>query len=236
MGDIARILNLVKPIAPWDSVTNPEGILLYKLAKKCKQGCIVEIGSWKGRSTIWLAAGSKKGHKATIYAIDPHKGTTTHAQYMNKEEETFEEFILNISMAEVKDIVEPLQMTSEKASRGWKPAVGLIFIDGSHEYDAIKLDFLSWSPYLLNGGIITLHDAVGYDGPHRVAIENLFKSRRFAHIGMCHKIIYARKVTRCDLTQLLWKLILLQIWRLYAVTYTKVAKIKVGLCQRKDKK
>ena len=32
-----------------------EGLLLYRLARNCSgKGVIVEIGSWKGRSTIWL--------------------------------------------------------------------------------------------------------------------------------------------------------------------------------------
>ena len=48
-------------------LTDKEGELLYQLAKSCTgRGVIVEIGSWKGRSTIWLGHGSKAGKQVKI--------------------------------------------------------------------------------------------------------------------------------------------------------------------------
>ena len=226
MGKAKEIAWTVRNIAPWDSVTNPEGRLLYKLAKRCKNGCIVEIGSWKGRSTIWLAKGSLAGCNPTVYAIDPHTGTATHEQYNRKE--TLDEFHLNMKEAEVTNIVKPLVMTSEKASKGWDKSVGFAFIDGSHDYKSVLFDFTTWACCMANGGVAALHDTVGYDGPHKVAINHLFKSRKFAHIGVCHKITYARKVPRCGNLTMLWKLLLLQVWRIYAHLYFMVAKVKMG--------
>jgi predicted O-methyltransferase YrrM len=61
-----------------------EGRLLYRLAAEADPaGCIVEIGSWHGRSTIWLAAGAQAGRGARVVAIDPHSGT-----YLRPEGET----------------------------------------------------------------------------------------------------------------------------------------------------
>lgn len=73
-------------------LTDKEGETLYSLAKNCKgNGVIVEIGSWKGKSTIWIANGSKSGNKVKIYAIDPHTGSPEQ-QKENEKIWTFEEF------------------------------------------------------------------------------------------------------------------------------------------------
>lgn len=229
MNDIQEVAEAVKDIAPWDSVTDPEGRLLYRLAQRCKNGCIVEIGSWKGRSTIWLARGSQAGLNKAVYAIDPHIGTPTHEQYGN--EATLDEFVANIASAGVLETVTPYVTTSEEASKGWKEAVELLFIDGRHDYTSVLFDFLSWTPYLVPNGIVALHDTVGYDGPHRVALEHLFASHKFAHVGICRKIAYARKVSHCGSLHMAQKRAVCQLWRAYAHAYNKAAKVKCGKLQ-----
>lgn len=52
-----------------------EGPYLYQLAMGgARLGAVVEIGSWQGRSTIWLGKGSDAVNGYEIYAIDPHVG------------------------------------------------------------------------------------------------------------------------------------------------------------------
>ena len=72
---------LIQHIDGW--LTDEEAKLLYKLAKNCK-GVIVEIGSWKGKSTICMAKGSKAGNNVKIYAIDPHVGSSEHKKKYEK--------------------------------------------------------------------------------------------------------------------------------------------------------
>lgn len=104
---------------------------------------IVEIGSWKGKSTVWLAKGSKDGKGIKIYAIDPHKGSSEHRKWYGKVW-TFEEFKENIKKARVDDVVVPIVKTSEETVRNWDKLVELLFIDGAHEYELVKQDFLLW--------------------------------------------------------------------------------------------
>ncbi len=123
------------------SVTEREGKFLYTLAKKCKgSGVIVEIGSWKGRSTIYLAKGSKAGNSVRVYAIDPHTGSSEHKEKFG-EVWTFDEFVKNIKSAGVDDIVTPIVKTSEEAAKEFDRPVELIFIDGAHEYEFVKKRF-----------------------------------------------------------------------------------------------
>lgn len=192
MDNVLEVKELVKDIDPGASILDAEGKLLYKLASKCKQGVIVEIGSWKGRSTIWLA----KGARAKVYTIDPHQGTGTHEYEAC--ENTYDEFMRNIARAGVNDMVVPVVKTSEEAVKDWDKPVGLIFIDGDHSYEAVKFDFDNWAPHLIEGGTIALHDTIGYDGPRKVAVDNIFKSRDYVAMGVVGQVVCGRKVRKSN--------------------------------------
>jgi len=59
----------------------------------------VEIGSWKGKSTIWLAKGAKAGSQNEVFAIDPHQGSKAHTD--EGEESTYPTFLTNLEKAHV---------------------------------------------------------------------------------------------------------------------------------------
>ncbi len=115
-----------------------EGELLYRLARNCSgKGVIVEIGSWKGKSTIWLGKGSKDGNHTPIYAIDPNTGSSDLKRKFGKIW-TFDKFKKNIKRAKVDDLVVPIMKTSEDASKNFDKPIELLFIDGDHDYDLVK--------------------------------------------------------------------------------------------------
>ena len=67
----------------------------------------------------------------------------------------------------------PLIATSQSAARVYdKRPIGVLFIDGAHDYASVRNDFLSWWPYLMPGGVIALHDC-NWPGPGRVMREEL---------------------------------------------------------------
>jgi predicted O-methyltransferase YrrM len=193
--EIEQVRSLVSNIEGW--LTDKEGELLYDLAKaRTNGGCIVEIGSWKGRSTIWLATGSKDGRKFKIYSIDPHTGSSEHKAGGN-EVSTFDEFMNNIKRAGCEDIIIPLVMTSEDAASQFNNSVELLFIDGSHEYDNVKADIELWVPKLMNGGTVALHDTIIREGVNRAVKELILKSKHFNKIGFIDSITFAQK-TACN--------------------------------------
>jgi len=173
-----------------------EGEFLYRTAKNVSgEHAIVEIGSWKGKSTICLALGSKAGNKAKVYAVDPHTGSTELKEIYG-EIWTLEDFKSNIRSAGCKDIVVPIVKTSEEAAEGWNKPIEFLFIDGAHEYELVKLDFELWHPHLIKGGVIAFHDTTGdrLEGPKRVVEEFVFNSRNFRDIGFIDSITFATKV------------------------------------------
>lgn len=174
-----------------------EGKRLYQLAKNCG-GAIVEIGSWKGKSTVCLALGSKAGKRQKVFAIDPHQGLQDECAEIQQPEGTEPIFRENIKRAKVDDIVVPLVMKSEAAARGWTEPISLLFIDGAHDYENVMLDFNLWEPHLTEGGIIAFHDALyslghNYPGIRKVVTNNILTSPKFSSVGLCGSMVYATK-------------------------------------------
>lgn len=192
---IEETKSLVLSVEGW--LDNYEGELLYSLAQNCQgTGAIVEVGSWKGKSTIWLASGSKAGRGVKVYAVDPHTGSSEHRELYGKIS-TFDEFKNNTSCAGLDDLVVPMVMTSREAASSFDQPVELLFIDGAHEYEAVNEDFELWFPKVVEGGVVAFHDvAPNWPGPVRVVRESVYKSRRFHQIRLLSSITYARKIRR----------------------------------------
>lgn len=177
-------------------LTESETDYLYRLAQSSAgAGVIVEIGSWKGKSTISLALGSMKAGGAKVYAVDPHKPQAEEGYF----EDTESAFRENIRRAGVESHVVPRVMTSEEAVAGWHRPIGLLWIDGDHRYEQVKKDFFLWEPHVAEGGIIALHDTIRKKGPKRVLWEDVFRSNRFERISIVDNITAARKVKRTSL-------------------------------------
>lgn len=190
--DIKETKKFADKLEGW--LTDKEGEILYNLAKNCsRKGVIVEIGSWKGKSTIWIGNGSKNGNRIKVYAIDPHIGSSEH-QKENENIWTFEDFKQNIKNAKLEDIIIPFVKTSEEVAKNFDKPVEFIFIDGAHEYEFVKLDFDLWFPKVINGGIMAFHDTVGWSGPKKVVSDNVFKSKYFRNIHFVDSITFAQKV------------------------------------------
>ncbi len=194
--EVELIKELVYNMRDIHSISNKEGEFLYNAAKNCKGiGVILEIGSWKGVSTIFLGKGSIRGNKIKVYSIDPHTGSSCHKE-MYGDVWTFPEFKKNINRANIDKIILPIIKTSENAEKGWNLPIELLWIDGNHEYGFVKMDFDKWSPYLVEGGIIAFHDSFSFSGPKKVVIENVYKSKNFTNIGFRNSITFAQKISR----------------------------------------
>ena len=148
-----------------------EGEALYNYAKAGEgEGVIVEIGSFAGKSAIYLGMGAKDGQREKVYTIDCHtlpremgaswtNRTDEHGVFIP--EDSFEELKKNIKKAELSDWVIPILGYSKDVARTWDNPVRLLFIDGSHDYDSVKNDFFSWEKHVVEGGIIGFHDSMG---------------------------------------------------------------------------
>ncbi len=157
---------------------------LYNIGKICApKGPCVEIGSYCGLSAICLGMGIKE-ENGILFSIDHHRGSEEHQfgeEYFDpdlydhkaKRVNTFYEFEKNIERAGLIDTVIPIVGKSHIVARGWATPLSLVFIDGSHSFEAAKRDYICWAPHLIEGGILAIHDVFfdpsqGGDAPRRV--------------------------------------------------------------------
>jgi predicted O-methyltransferase YrrM len=164
-----RVKPLIADVPGW--LTDEEGEALYELARACTgKGVIVEIGSWKGKSTVCLGLGSQAGASVPVYAIDPH------ADYR------FGDFKTNVERAGIAELVRPIPSLSHAASDGFGEPIELLFVDGSHEYDLVLEDFERWVPKVVDGGWVAFHDTTWTPGPRKVVGQSIYRSRRFKDV------------------------------------------------------
>jgi predicted O-methyltransferase YrrM len=182
-------------------LSDAQGRALYDAAAATTgRGAIVEIGSWKGRSTAWLAAGARRAGQR-VFAIDPHTGSREdpHAN-------TLDEFLDNMQRAGVSDVVTPLVMTSVEAVRRVPEAIELLFIDGDHRFEGVRRDADLWLPRLVDGAVVMLHDVAtaGYHGPRRVFQRSICWDAGFDSIRRVGSMGIARRTTRRDAGAAAW--------------------------------
>ena len=182
-------------------LSEAQGEALFDAAAAAQgRGAIVEIGSWKGRSTIWLASGARQAGQQ-VYAIDPHAGSREDATAR-----TFDVFRANIAAAGLADVVVPLVMTSAAAARQIAQDVEVLFIDGDHSDAGASADGDVWLPRLLDGGTVLMHDVVtaGYTGPRRVFRRRICWSPDFDRVRRVGSMGIARRVSRRGLGAAAW--------------------------------
>lgn len=143
-----------------------EGFALYLLAHDGPgSGAIVEIGSFMGLSTCWLARGSMAANREPVTAVDHFVGSPEHQadeamenSILLSEGTTFNRFQANLDRMGVADHVQPIRSHSADAARTWTEPIRLLFIDGDHSYDGVARDVSLWSQFVVHGGIVALHD------------------------------------------------------------------------------
>ncbi|BFM08792.1 class I SAM-dependent methyltransferase [Halioxenophilus aromaticivorans] len=159
-----RFLSQVKGFLAHD-----EGRALAEMAfEHCRELPALEVGSYCGKSTIYLASACQ-AHGSVVYAVDHHRGSEEHqpgeeyhdpALYDSQYEvmDSFREFRRNMVAARVEDAVVPIVARSEVAAKLWHTPLGLAFIDGGHSELAAQTDYSCWAPHVVSGGILAIHD------------------------------------------------------------------------------
>ena len=146
-----------------------EGERLYDLAlSAAAMGPCLEIGSYCGKSSVYLGAACQQRDQI-LYALDHHRGSEEHQpgeEYHDPELfdarqarlDSLPEFRATIARARLETTVIPLVTTSVLAGRHWMTPLALVFIDGGHSREAALTDYRTWSPHVMPGGYLAIHD------------------------------------------------------------------------------
>lgn len=160
-----------------------EGVYLHDVAKKLPNGAvIVEIGSYLGRSTCYIAS-ALKGKHARFFAID-----TWENQGMSEGEwDTLETFRKHTAPYR-ESIIEKRGFSYDVALEMQDVAIDLLWIDGCHEYEAVKRDIADWLPLVKPGGVVCFDDYYTASRGHRVtrAVDETVQAgllRKLRYVG-----------------------------------------------------
>jgi predicted O-methyltransferase YrrM len=177
----------------WESTQRTPGFLGEKEARflgllaACvpARGAIVEIGSFKGKSTVMLASVAAHYGLGPVVAIDPHTAPSATDPAIAAGESTFEEFLASVRNAGVAEHVELHRAYSRDVAKGWHRPIRLLWIDGDHTLRGAKEDFELYTAHLVKGGVVALHDALNaFEGPIRVFVEEILRSDRYGPAGV----------------------------------------------------
>lgn len=151
--------------------------LLYRLAAEVPtDGAILEIGSFQGKSTVCLGLGAQQSG-AWVWAVDPHDEMQVNAE-TRYGMHNHAALLKNLVEFGVAERVRVVALPSGIVQRAWFPVIHLLWIDGSHHYEDVRLD-LQWSESVAPGGVIALHDASGHHVGVSRALEELLDQQQW---------------------------------------------------------
>jgi MMP 1-O-methyltransferase len=146
-----------------------EGLRLYELAKEhAVLGPVLEIGSYCGKSSVYLGTGVKEAD-GTLICVDHHRGSEEHQpgeEYHDpalfdadaQRVDTLHELRRTLRRADLESTAVLLVASSQHAARVWGTPLGMVFIDGGHSHAQAHADYDAWAPHVTAGGILAIHD------------------------------------------------------------------------------
>ncbi len=168
---------------------------LHRAASATRPGeRIVEIGSFRGRSTIVLAGASPEG--VEVVAIDPHAGNDRGPQeidgFASEAGEDHRRFLANLAAAGVAERVRHVRRFSDDAHGEVDGPIGVLLVDGAHRYAPARADLRDWGRRVAPGGVLMVHDAFSSVGVTLAIGRELLAGRRFRYVGRARSLAVYR--------------------------------------------
>jgi predicted O-methyltransferase YrrM len=186
-----------------------EGLALYGAAASLTtDGPMLEIGSYCGKSAIYLGAAAQK-RDTVLFSVDHHRGSEENQAGWEWHEpdlvdpqvgmiDTLPIFRRTIHDAGLESTVIALVGDSPTLAAYWTTPLGLLFIDGGHGRDPAHRDYELWTPHVKEGGLLLIHDvfpdpADGGRPPYEIYCRAL-ESRRFEDVSATGSLRVLRSV------------------------------------------
>ncbi|MEZ5094184.1 class I SAM-dependent methyltransferase [Nocardioides sp.] len=151
-----------------------EGLLLYRRAlERLPHGPVLEIGSYCGKSAIYLGAAARElGGPAgdrVVFTVDHHRGSEENQAGWEHHDptlvdpatglmDTLPRFRRTVVAAGLEDVVVAVVGRSTTVSALWRTPLSLVFIDGGHAEVHAQADYTGWAPWVARGGLLVIHD------------------------------------------------------------------------------
>ena len=170
---------------------------------------MVEVGSWCGRSTVWLGAAARR-LGTVVFAVDHHRGSEDNQPGWEWHDPTLVDavtglidtlpfFRSTIAKAGLEDVVVAIVGESPVVASRWNTPIGFLFIDGGHGVDPARADYANWTPHVMIGGLLAIHDvfpdpADGGRPPYEDIYLPALASGRFEDVSATGSLRVLRRV------------------------------------------
>jgi predicted O-methyltransferase YrrM len=164
-----------------------EGMALYEAGLRAgKVGPLLEIGSYCGKSAVYLGASARE-RNTVLYSVDHHRGSEEHQPGQEFHDprlldpdtgaiDTLPHWRRTIAAAGLEDVVIGVVGESAAVARNWGTPLGLLFVDGGHSEEAAQTDLASWASQILPGGLLAIHDVNEEDPAWGKAPAHIFRA------------------------------------------------------------
>ncbi|GAA3425019.1 class I SAM-dependent methyltransferase [Streptosporangium sandarakinum] len=161
-----------------------EGLALFETAAEYGvRGPICEIGTYCGKSAIYLGAGARQAGSVVV-TVDHHRGSEeiqpgwpyhdpSLMDHRFGKMDSLPAFRQTIAAAGLEEEVIAVVGASDRVAALWNTPLGMLFIDGGHSEEPVTKDYEGWAPHVTPGGALVFHDiypdpADGGQAPYRV--------------------------------------------------------------------
>ncbi len=146
-----------------------EGLALYEAAAGVAvSGPLLEVGSYCGKSSIYLGAAARDRGRL-LFALDHHRGSEENQPGWEWHEpdlvdpavgliDTLGWFRRTIYDAGLEPTVVAVVGQSPAVAGAWATPLAFLFIDGGHGVEPARLDYELWTPHVVPGGLLAIHD------------------------------------------------------------------------------
>jgi hypothetical protein len=169
---------------------------------------IVEIGSFFGCGTVLLAGAQKLRGSGRVHCIDPFDGSGDVVSVRHYQPILLAfagcsqraHFDTNIESAGLADWVEVHEGLAHDVAADWNTPIDMLFMDGDQSPAGARLAYDRWSPWLVRGGLIALHNSNdrdyedGHQG-HRLLVTEEVMPPAYRDVYCVGSTTFARKHT-----------------------------------------
>jgi predicted O-methyltransferase YrrM len=146
-----------------------EGLALHRAgAEATAAGPLLEIGSWCGKSAVYLGDAAAAG-ATVLFCVDHHRGSEENQAGWEHHDaalidprtgriDTLPTFRRTIEEAGLEAVVVAVVGESTVVAAHWQTPLGMVFIDGGHGRAPAHADYESWAPHVARRGLLAIHD------------------------------------------------------------------------------
>ncbi len=173
-----------------------------------KLGPALEVGSYCGKSTIYLGLACQRAG-AVLYAVDHHSGSEEHQlgeEYYDADlydvqracVDTLPRFRRALSVFKLENAVVPILSSSQLVAKAWATPLSLVFVDGGHSHQQSMHDCTVWAKHVVPGGLLLVHDIFespedGGQGPY-LGVQAVLATGAFEVVCKVRSMVILRRL------------------------------------------